>query len=744
MKQNTRGVIIGAFVLLSVISVLQLFNLKFSFSLDQFFPEGDEDLEFFKSFTKDFESDINFLLVAVERKDGVFDQQFLQQFHNFTLKARDLPYVVESQSLTKFSYPLKTPFAITSIPAIHIDQPEKYDKDKARILKDERFVGNLISEDATAIVVAIKTVDTVLIDESKILVTALDSLVNTYDFEDYHMLGTSYFQKEMVEMQKREIIVSSSVSALLVSIVMFMIFRKPLGIAVALVSIGLGMLLFLGFLGLAGRELNVMSALYPVLMIIVGTSDVIHIMSKYIDELRKGLSKKEAIRITIKEIGLATLLTSITTAIGFATLATSKVIPIKDFGINSAVGVIIAYLTVIFFTTAMLSMFNTDQLIKLGRGQAFWERSMQWMYDFTKKYPRQIAIGISATILICLYGLSLVTTNYRLESNLPKGAKISKDFVFFEEEFAGFRPLELAVFVQGNYTTDDFEVLQQIDKVEQKLAANPHIMSINSITSLYKSINQMHKANRPEAYHLPDQKSTFVKYQRMSDRVPTSAMKILVSEDKKKARITSRIKDLGADSIRIVESLLENWLIENTDPNIVQFKITGTGMILDKNADYIRKNLIEGLGIAVLIVSLLMVLLFRNIKMILISLIPNILPLLIAGALLGYLGIELEAGVSILFAIIFGIAVDDTIHFLSKYKLARNAGKDMEQALHITFLETGKAICLTSLILFFGFLVMLFSIHPPSITVGMMISVTLLSALLSDMLIIPVLIRWMM
>jgi len=742
MRRDFRYWIVAIFALLSVFSAYHLYHIKFGFSLEQFFPEGDKELAFFQEFTKDFESDLNFLLIAVENEEGVFQEQFLKDFHDFTLKTRDLPYITESQSLTKISYPLKTPFAITTVPAIHIDQPKKYEKDKDRILKDERFVGNLISKDATAMVVALKTTDSVLIKESQELIVALDELALTYNFDDYHVLGTSYFQKEMVEMQKREVIVSAGISALLVSLIMFWLFRKPWGITIALVSIGLGMLLFMGFMGATGRELNAMSALYPVLMIIVGTSDVIHIMSKYIDELRKGLSKKEAITVAIKEIGLATLLTSTTTAVGFATLATSKITPIKEFGINSAIGVMIAYFTVIIFTTALLSMFKTEQLIKLGKGQAFWENAMQKMYEWTKQYPVQITWGILGVFAFCAIGISMITTNYRVESNLPKGAKISKDFLYFEDEFSGFRPLELAVFIEGDYTTDDFEVLQQMDKVEQQLRANPSIMSINSVTSVYKSINQMNRANRPDAYQMPTTKAQFIKYQKLKDRIPDGALNVLVSQDKKKARITSRIKDVGADSIKIISAELDQWIAENTDSNIATYKLTGTGLILDKNAEYIRQNLIEGLGIAIFIVSLLMVLLFRNLKMILISLIPNILPLLIAGALLGYLGIELEAGISIVFAVIFGIAVDDTIHFLSKYKLARRAGKDMEEALQITFLETGKAICLTSVILFFGFLVMLFSIHPPSITIGLLISVTLLSALFSDMLIIPVMIRW--
>jgi len=217
----------------------------------------------------------------------------------------------------------------------------------------------------------------------------------------------------------------------------------------------------------------------------------------------------------------------------------------------------------------------------------------------------------------------------------------------------------------------------------------------------------------------------------------------LLSKDREKARISSRMLDMGADTVQNIGNRIDQWIAINTDPNIVEFKRTGTGLIIDKNAEYVRRDLLVGLGMAVLLVSLLMAFLFRNIKMLIISLVPNIFPLLLAGALLGYLGIDLEAGVSIVFAVVFGIAVDDTIHFLSKFKLARNKGMSIDDAIHITFLETGKAICLTSIILFFGFLVMLFSIHPPSVTIGLLISLTLFSALFSDLFIIPVMIRWL-
>jgi len=742
--RRIRVVIVSIFVVLTIASVFFATQLKFTFDFSQFFPEGDPDLAFFQEFTKEFENDANFFLVAIPRKEGVFEQQFLKDFHDFTLKTRGLDNIVESQSLTKFAYPLKTPFGITTVPAIHINQPKKYTRDKERLLKDERFVYNLIDSAATTLVVALKTADKMELSAAHQLIADLDSLVQTYDFENHHYLGQTFFQSELVKMQQEEVLMSAVISGFLVSLIIFVLYRRPYGIAIALVSIALGMVLFLGFLGATGRELSVMSALYPVLMIIVGTSDVIHIMSKYIDELRKGLTRKEAIIITIKEIGLATLLTSVTTAIGFASLLTSRIGPIKDFGINAAFGVVIAYLTVIFFTSALLSMFKTEDLIKLGRNNEFWEKLMEKTYQFTVKHPTRIAIGSVIVVAISFYGISIITTNHQLENTLPIGQKITKDFQFFEKQFAGYRPVEFGVFAQGDYQATDFEVLQEIDKVEQHLKSIPAIKSVNSVTTVYKSINQAFNQNKQAAYKFPENEKTFKRQKRYVDRMPNGSANVLVSKDGKKARITTKILDLGADSVQAAGHRIDTWIAANTDPSIVTFKKTGSGIILDKNAVYARESLLEGLGIAVIIISLLMALLFKNWRMVLISLVPNVFPLVFAGGLLGFLGIELEAGVAILFAIVFGIAVDDTIHFLSKFKLSRDKGLSIEAAIHITFLETGKAICLTSIILFFGFLIMLFSVNPPSVTVGLMISVTLFTALFSDLLIIPVLIRWLM
>lgn len=736
--------ILVLFGLLSLGSAALLPSLKFSFNFEQFFPDGDEDLDFFRNFIQEFETDDNFMLVAAVREKGVFDSVFLAQFHDFTLRSRDLPYVEESQSLTSFSYPLKTPFAITTVPAIHRDDPSRYAADRSRILQDERFVNNLINKKATALVVFLKIKPSITLEESREQMDAMERLMAEYPaFDRVHRLGRSYFQRELVAMQIREVVVSALVSGFLVSLVMFFIFRKTWGVLISLFSIALGMLLFMGFLAATGRELNALSALYPVLMIIVGSSDVIHLMSKYIDELRKGRQREEAILITVKEIGLATFLTSATTAIGFASLFTSRIGPIRDFGVNAAIGVLIAYATVIFFTTTALSFFSAHQIIKMGHRQAKWDQWLEKIYQFTLTRRRAITWATFALLAICIFGISQITTNYNIIGNMPRNRPITTDFKFFEKELTGFRPMEIAVFAQGDYKVNDFAVVREMAKIESYLKEHPEVQATTSLTAIYKSINQMFSNNRPEAYLLPDDEATFERYRRLAERVPNLNLSVLISKDERKARISSRVQDMGADSLKYLGLELDRWVRLNVDSQVVQVRQTGTGLIIDKNAEYVRANLLQGLGMAVLLIGVLMALLFKSARMLLIFMIPNVLPLFVAGALLGYLGIELEAGVSIVFAVVFGIAVDDTIHFLSRYKLARGEGRSLEEAIHITFQETGKAIILTTVVLFFGFLVMLFSVHPPSVTIGLLISFTLVSALLADLFLLPLLIRWL-
>ena len=733
--------ILGLFILLAVISTFSLFNLKFSFDFSQFFPEGDEDLIFYQDFIAEFGVDDSFLLIAIENDSTVFEKDFLERFDAFSKKAKKLPYAIQNQSLTTLFYPLKTSFGYSRLPIINLSDSTKYASDWKKIKEDKLFINTLIDEDASSLVVSLETEDALNYEQSIELLTALRTMLEEYGFSDYHLLGRTFFYEALVNMQKQELIRTTLFATLLIILILFLVYRRVVVVAIALSSIILALVLFLGTLSLWGKELNTLSSFYPILLLIVGTSDVIHIMDDYLAQLRIGHKKNEAMLRTLKEVGISTLLTSVTTAIGFASLLTSKSSVVSDFGINSAVGVLIAFITVVGFACSLLLLIDKRYIIPKKPISGKWVVGLTRINSFTQKFPKGILLVSLIFTGVCFWGLSKVNTNYQIKQSLPNGSKIAADFEFFQKKYGGFRPLMVAVTAQNGAKVTDFAISKEVEKAVQELKRLAPIQNVQSLNTLYKGLNKANNLNKSEYFVLPKTKETFEDYRKELKKIARKPFGKFVNAEETKTRITAKVLDVGLDTLNKVYQEFNDFTAVQTDTNLVKFKLTGTGILLDKNAFYVKDSLIQGLLMGLLLVAIIMAILFKNLKLILISLLPNLLPLLFAAALLGFLNIPLEATISVVFAVVFGIAVDDTIHFLGRYKIGRAKGLSKDEALQVTFAETGRALVITTVILFFGFMVLLFSVHTPSITIGLLVSVTLVTALILDLLLLPVLIR---
>lgn len=733
--------IIFAFICLGVLASVSLRDLKFSFDFSHFFPEGDEDLIFYQDFIKDFGTDDNFLLIAIENEGSVFEKAFLNEFHQFSIDAQKLPYVISKQSLTTLFYPLKSPLGYTKLPIIHMNDSTKYEADWKKIKEDDIFINSLIDKSATSLVLVLETEDGLNYEQCTELLNAVRPRLEKVGLTDYHLLGRAFFYEALIDIQKRELLVTSIAASILIILILFLVYRSFYIIALTLSSILLALVLFMGILSLLGIELTALASFYPVLILIVGTSDVIHIMDDYLGKLKKGLKKEIAMKLTLKEVGVSTLLTSVTTSIGFASLLTSKSTSVSGFGINASLGVLIAFVTIIFFTCSLLLIIDERHLIPKKANSKVWSKGLQASNNFTKRYPRGILLGSLIFGGICVIGITKINTNYQIKNSFPKGSQIANDFQYFQQNYSGFRPLEVAVMTKGDHKITDFAIAKEIEKVVQEMKSIPTIQSVQSVNAFYKGLNKANNLNKSAYFILPESEANFNSYLKEVKKLTRRQFSKFVNTEETKSRITSKVLDVGLDTITTVYQKLNEFILTQTDTSKVQFRLTGTGILLDKNAVYVRESLINGLLMGTLLVALIMALLFKNLKLLLISLLPNVLPLLFAAALLGFLGIPLEATISVVFAIVFGIAVDDTIHFLGRFKVGIANGLTKEEALEITFLETGRALVITTIALFFGFLVLLFSVNQPSMTIGLLVSVTLLAALILDLLLLPVLIR---
>ena len=739
-----KKIFIILFFGLGVLSASVLQDLKFSFDFSQFFPEEDPDLAFYKEFVAEFGTDDNFLLVAVKNDSSVFDSDFLNRFHTFSEESKTFSYVTEGVSLTTLSYPLKTSFGYTTLPIIHKEDETQYSKDWSKIQEDELFVNVLIDEKGKSLILALQTTDNLDYKKSEILLNELRASLKKNELTDYHFLGRAFFYEAIVDMQQTEVLRTTIIASILVFIILLLVYRSLPVVFIAVLSIGASLLLFLGLLSILGKELNAMAAFYPVLMLIVGTSDVIHLMDSFIRKIQNGLDRYTAIKSSLKEVGLTTLLTSITTAIGFTTLLSSRLVSIQDFGINAAMGVIVAYLTIIFFTCSLLISVPEKVLIGQKSISKKWVNYLLRINTFTKNHPNGIIYGTLIFSALCFLGISLISTNYEFKNALPNRSKIASDFDFFQENYSGFRPLEIAVIAEKEHKVTDYKVALEIEKLTTHLKGITSIGNIQSSNIAYKIINKANNLNKSAYYRLPKEEVLFERYKKDAKKLARKQQERFVNPTAKMARINGKLQDVGTDSLVIIYDQINQFALQKLDTDLITVKVTGKSMLLDKNSEYIRKSLLEGLLYGLLLIGIIMVFVFRNFKLFLISLVPNLLPILFAGSILGFLGIPLEASLSVVFAIVFGIAVDDTIHFLGKYKLGITQGLSQEKALEKTFMQTGRALTITTIILFFGFMVLLFSIHKPSITIGLIISVTLITALILDLLLLPVLLRKLM
>ena len=752
-----RASIIGVFCVLLVFAVYFSLpqNLSFNFDFKRFFPKDDSSVKAFETYRETFGSDDDFLFIALESKEGkILSETQLTLVDTITRQFAEMTNVRNAQSITSFQDVLfikrvagfmpntNQPATLSpiAVPLVRFDS--SFSQDIERVKKDPRLYGRLLGNDSLSAAI-ILFVDSMGFDSSVAFMDEVHQIISTQWEGDHHYVGRANFEREGKRIAIVEFVKTSLLSVALVIAAFIVFFKNPTSIGFSLITMLVALAFFTGMLGLFQVDIDPISALYPVIILIVGVSDVIHITSKYITEVKSGKTKGEAIQSTLRSIGLATFLTSATTAIGFCSLFTSKVVPIRIFGLAAAAGIMITFLVVIFLTLALFTYIPPTKLKNLDFGDSFFTEQLKKLYHFTLRKGRAITIGFIGFLALCFWGISTINTDLDIATGLPRGEKLTDDFYFFEEHYSGFRPYEILLEAQGDYSLDDYEILVMINSIVEAMDKEEDLSTTLSILDVYKQFNYGKNLRKSfDDYVLPDSMS-YRSFQALkADLPPTSFARIgLVSEDGKVGRISSTVKDLGTSDIEKINDRLQQHFAEHVDPSKLSVQITGTGTLIDQNNAYLRQNLLFGLSGAVLIIGLVMAVLFKNWKFLVISIIPNVFPLVFGAAVMGVMQISLDATTSMIFAISFGIAVDDTIHFLSKLRLELGKSKDLEKALYHTTLETGRPIIVTSIILFFGFLVMLFAKAPGMMYVGLLVSLTLFSAVFADLFLIPILCR---
>jgi hypothetical protein len=729
-------------LLISGYFAFNLKNIYFDYDFEAFFSEEDVETDYFEAHRKRFESDNDFIFIAIENEGSVFEQSFLENVARFVDTLEGLPFVDGVQSLTHMDDFVKTPFSpiISKRPYLSIDQPSKLSKDSVRIFERPELAGMLIREDAKALLILIKHAPFLSKQKCDLLKTELDVQLANFNFHSYKYAGRAIGMGYYIDAMQFETVFFVGLSFVLVILFLIASFRSVWGVVIPLIIVAFYMLWIVGFIAAVGQPINLVLTVLPSIIFVVAMSDVIHLVTKYFDELRLGKNQLEAVKIAYKEIGFATLLTSLTTAVGFMTLLTVGMQPVEAFGIYTAIGVVFAFVLAYTLLPALLILTKPPKIVQVGYTKNMWYPILHKTFRFVLKQYRGIAITFVGIIIIAGVGLSLMQADYFLLEDLKDDSSLKQDYDYFDKEFMGLRPFEMSIEVkQENTSIYDYDVLQEINKIDSFLLSDYGLKRAASVIQILKIANRTEHGGKASYYKFPNKADSDQFLGQIKKFDKKGMLQLFVDSTAKYARISSTIGDIGMYAINEKNERFHSFYETAIDTNLIAYHFTGTGHLLDRNMSNLSKNLTYGLLLALLIVSLLMGFLYKSVRIVLIALVPNILPLLMLGAILGFAGIDLKVSTAIIFTISFGIAVDDTIHFMSKLKLEINKGKPFLYALKRTYLSTGRAIILTTLILCSGFLLLMFSDFLGTFYVGLLISATLIFALLADLLFLPVL-----
>lgn len=527
---------------------------------------------------------------------------------------------------------------------------------------------------------------------------------------------------------------------LITSLIFFFFFRSFRATFISMITVIIGVMWSFGVLGLLHYEITVLTALIPPLIIVIGIPNCIFLINKYQQEIKNHGNQAKSLQRVITKVGNATLMTNVTTASGFATFILTNSKLLKEFGIVASINILAIFLLSLFIIPIVYSYMAIPKYKHLKHLNKEWiGRFVTWMERMVREH--RIAIYIVTIIMLCtsIVGIYNIRLSGSLIEDMPKKTEFFQDIKFFEKEFEGIMPLEILVNTQRKKGVMNLATLKRMEELQDFLNDIPELSKPLSVVELVKYSKQAYYNDNPEYYQLPNsQERAFILSYAKSSTKDTNLLSSYVDSTGQYARITVFFKDTPSDRFDRIEEDIRAKIDKLFPDDRYEVSITGKAFVFEKGTKYLVNNLLLSLSLAIFLIALFMAWMFRSLRMILVSLIPNLLPLLITAGIMGFIGIPIKPSTILVFSIAFGISVDDTIHFLAKYRqeLITHNWK-IKKSVYAALRETGVSMFYTSIVLFFGFSVFTISNFGGTVALGGLVSITLLFAMLSNLLLLP-------
>jgi len=742
--------ILNSFVIVFVIGftilcAFQIKDLKFNYDFEAFFPNEDNELGIYETHRNRFEWDNEFVLLGIESKKGIFRKDFLEKVNALSNELKDIPHTDRVISPTNIKNISLSGLAPVQKRLLHIDDESLYKDDSTNIYSTPELIGSFFPKDAKSISIFIKTEEGLSKVKSDSLARNIEKAFNKYHFDEVHFVGRIVAQDVYLKNLENEFVYFLAISFVLIIIFLWLSFRSMYGIVVPMTIVVISIFWTLGIMAMMNQSLDIMTCMLPTMIFIAGMSDVVHFFSKYFEEIAKGTEKQKIYPLILKEVGFPTFLTLITTVVGFLSLLFSSIKPIKDFGLYTSVGIIIAFCLSYTLLPALLYFFTPKKLVAVHDHDNKTYNIMRKILFWIFRNQKTIIVITSLVLVFSAIGVYKIKVNNVLLEDLSDGVKIKQDFLFFDKHYSGVRPLELAIEIKNkNKTVWDYEVMKQLNEVDNFLKKEYHAGFMYSPAMLCKNINKAlndetsGEGKFPTLDEYEDVKKQLINNKKNKD------LKRIITIDGKFARVSGKMSDVGSMIVNEQNKNFQKFINEHINSNDIEIKITGAAHLMDRNNEYMVSNMAQGFVFSIIIIIILTYFLHKSWRMVLVFILPNLIPLIIIAGVMGFAGIELKAATSLVFSIAFGVATDDTIHFISRLKIELAYGKSLIYAFKRTYFETGKPILLTTFILMGGFVSLMISDFQSTFYFGFLICITIVIAVLSDIFLLPVLLFWIL
>lgn len=724
-------------------------NMRFTHTEANLLPDDHEVNISYNNFLEIFGEEGNLVIIGV-KDSALFKATTFNAWNKLAStiesygEVEKVVSISNLQKLTKNN--TKKRFELTPFIVDTLNSNEAVENLKNQLFNNYPFYDNFLYNTKTQTVRTAIYIKKDIVNTSKrkdFILNDLNKIISDFELKhkvDVRVSGMPYIRTLNSQNIVNEMETFILAALLVTSLIFFLFFRSFRATFISLIVVSLGVMWTLGIIGLLNYEITVLTALIPPLIIVIGIPNCIFLINKYQNEVKLHGNKVKSLQRVITKIGNATLMTNLTTASGFATFILTESKLLKEFGIVASLSIIAIFILCLLIIPVIYTFLPKPKDRHLEHLNKKWIGGfVDWMEKMVQE--KRIAIYLSSLVLliVSIIGVYQIKISGSLIEDMPKQTEFFRDIKFFEKEFNGIMPLEIMIDTKKPKGVLKQSTLKRMNQLEELVSDIPELSRPISVVSLVKYSKQAYYNGNPKYYQLPStqERNFILSYAKNNDN-KTNLLKDFVDESGRYARITSFMKDVKTERIEAVEQELIQKINKLFPKERYEVTLTGKPLVFQKGTKYLVKNLAISLTLAIVLIAMFMAYMFRSLRMILISIIPNLLPLLITAGLMGYIGVPIKPSTILVFSIAFGISVDDTIHFLAKYRQELQASKwKIRKSVYAALRETGVSMFYTSIVLFFGFSVFTISSFGGTVALGALVSATLLFAMLANLLLLP-------